>query len=421
MRILVASDHYPPMIGGGQLTTWFLATELAQRGHDVAVATVWQPSTPAVEAGEVPVYRLRQLRTWIPRTVRRGQTYHQPPFVDPITAIALRRVINDFAPDVVHSHGWFSYSCAAALLGKDIPLVLSARDYGYICANRTLLQGRNICSGPAMIKCLRCAGANYGRPKGWIAALGVWANIVLLRRKTAGIHYVSRYVKERVEPGLVRKRRGPKRPIIQRVIHETVSTEREFADDRHYVDRLPEEPFILFVGALRIAKGVEELLAAYALLESPPPLVLIGTREHDTPTALPAGALVLNDYPHTAIMAAWRRCLFGVIPSRLPEPFGLVLLEAMRSRKAVITTVPGGHGDVVVDGVTGLLVPPGDPIALADAMQGLLRDNTLRERLADAAYRRAALITPETSISAFEHLYRDVVLSSDREFDIDET
>ena len=52
-------------------------------------------------------------------------------------------------------------------------MLVSARDYGYFCATRTLLRKGEPCSGPAPLKCLACAGDYYGRPKGWVAAAGV--------------------------------------------------------------------------------------------------------------------------------------------------------------------------------------------------------------------------------------------------------
>ena len=118
------------------------------------------------------------------------------------------------------------------------------------------------------------------------------------------------------------------------------------------------------MGALRREKGVEILLESYKRLEHPPPLVLIGTREPDSPGELPPGTTLLTDAPHAAVLAAWDRALFGVLPSLLPEPLGTVVCEGMTRGKAVIGTRPGGHSDVLTDGVTGLVVPSGDTASL---------------------------------------------------------
>ena len=64
-----------------------------------------------------------------------------------------------------------------------------------------------------------------------------------------------------------------------------------------------------------------------------------------------------------------------------PEPFGLVLLEAMASECALIAAGAGGPREVVEDGTNGVLVPPGDPAALAGALERLLADEEERRRL----------------------------------------
>jgi len=74
--------------------------------------------------------------------------------------------------------------------------------------------------------------------------------------------------------------------------------------------------------------------------------------------------------------------------SAQPEPFGGVVMEAMAMGLPVIATNIGGSLDQVVEGVTGLFVPPGDPAALADAIEKLMRDPELRQRMGAAAVER---------------------------------
>src|SRR5581483_9169321 len=159
---------------------------------------------------------------------------------------------------------------------------------------------------------------------------------------------------------------------------------------RARLDELPSEPFLLFVGALRRVKGVYELLEAYEQLSDPPPLVLLGTYEDDSPTAFPPGVLVLDDFPHDAVLEACERCLFGVMPSLWPEPLGTVVAEVMSRGRPVIGTRPGGHEDMIVHGETGLLVPRGDVPALVQAMRTLLEDAELKARMGEAASVKAA-------------------------------
>jgi len=77
-----------------------------------------------------------------------------------------------------------------------------------------------------------------------------------------------------------------------------------------------------------------------------------------------------------------------VVPSVWPEPLSRVLMEAMRFGRAVVATRVGGSPELVEDGVTGLLVAPRDPAALARAVAARLRDPERRARLGAAAARR---------------------------------
>ena len=418
LRILLVSDYYPPFIGGAHRQTHLLGQELQARGHTVRVATTWSPGLPENEDDcGVKVHRLRQLRTLVPlfsRTPRGKLTQrHQPPFADPVTVWQLRRLIGDLQPDVVHAYGWFCYSAAAALLGTDIPLLITGRDYAYSCATRTMVyKGREQCSGPAPRKCIECASQLYGAPKGLTATLGVLLGRPLLKRKMTGVHSISNYVQHIIERDFIGSHRPPALPlsVIPSFREDQAEPGIDGSEVQKYVDRLPEEPYILFVGALRVVKGIKQLLEAYERLSSPPPLVLIGTVEFDTPKKFPPGVVVLERLPHPAVMRAWERSMFGVFPSLLPEPLGSVVYEGMSVGKAVIGTTTGGHTDMIVPGETGLLVPAGDVDALARAMQLLIDNSELRERLGRGANERAKLFTASHIVPRFEQVYRQLVV-----------
>jgi len=77
-----------------------------------------------------------------------------------------------------------------------------------------------------------------------------------------------------------------------------------------------------------------------------------------------------------------------VLPSGLPEPFGGVVIEAMAMGKPVVGTRIGGTVDQIVDGHTGYLVDPNDHVSMADAVDRILGDPQLRERMGRAARER---------------------------------
>jgi glycosyltransferase involved in cell wall biosynthesis len=99
-----------------------------------------------------------------------------------------------------------------------------------------------------------------------------------------------------------------------------------------------------------------------------------------------------------------------VLPSILPEPFGLVVIEAMASGKPVVATAPGGPSETVVDGETGFLVPPSDASAIARVLEVLLADHQKRISMGDAGRRRAReVFSLPRYVTEFEELY-DAVL-----------
>jgi glycosyltransferase involved in cell wall biosynthesis len=99
-----------------------------------------------------------------------------------------------------------------------------------------------------------------------------------------------------------------------------------------------------------------------------------------------------------------------VLPSILPEPFGLVVIEAMASGKPVVATAPGGPSETVVNGETGFLVPPSDPTAIAQMLEELLADPQKRISMGEAGKRRAReVFSLPRYVTEFEELY-DAVL-----------
>jgi glycosyltransferase involved in cell wall biosynthesis len=414
MRVLIATDHFPPFIGGAHRWASLLAQGLARRGHDVAVATMWHGGLPRLEHhGEqrIEVHRIRQLRTPIRSLVRDRRQRHAPPFADPVSAWDLRHVIRAVRPDVVLSHGWITTSVIPALWRSGTPLIASAHDYGNFCATRQLLERGRPCSGPEPLKCLACAGDYYGGPKGWVSVAGVAVAKRITRRRISAIQSVTSYVDEVNARFLLGDSAGG-RAVRRYIVPAFVDTATDGGEDeeqlvQRFVAQLPDEPFILFVGALRPVKGVYVLFDAYRRLENPPPLVLLGTVEVDTPEPFPTGAIVITDVPHPAVAAAWKRALIGVVPSVWPEPLGTVSVEGITYGVPVIASEPSGMVDVVGDGA-GVLVPRNDAVALADAMRSLIDDPARREAISRVAAKRAIEFGAEAVLTRYEQMLAEV-------------
>ena len=162
---------------------------------------------------------------------------------------------------------------------------------------------------------------------------------------------------------------------------------------------------VLQVGDLALDKGINVLLEAYRGLESAPPLVLIGRRLPESPTDLPPNVTLINGLPHKAVMQAWQRSMFGTVPSTCLDASPTVTLEAMACGKPVIGSNIGGIPDQIVDGETGLLVPPGDAGALRAAMMRLITDEKLRGRMGAAAKLRVDSFRASNVVRQIEEMY----------------
>jgi glycosyltransferase involved in cell wall biosynthesis len=140
-----------------------------------------------------------------------------------------------------------------------------------------------------------------------------------------------------------------------------------------------DPPEVLFVGRLSAEKGILDLVQAAEGM----PLVVAG----DGPLrAQVPGAL--GFVPHHELGPLYERAAVVAVPSHR-EGFGVVALEAMAHGRPVVASAVGGLLDIVVDGATGLLVPPGDVAALRAALERLLADPELRRRLGAAGRERA--------------------------------
>ncbi|MEW2400067.1 glycosyltransferase family 4 protein [Streptomyces sp. NPDC046862] len=160
---------------------------------------------------------------------------------------------------------------------------------------------------------------------------------------------------------------------------------------------------VLYVGRMDRSsawKGVDVLLRAFAQLAGDTVgarLLLVGGGDAVPDHLRLASELGIADRVEApgeltgeALAGVMRTAAVAVLPSRTEaESFGMVLVEAMACGTPVVGSAVGGIPHVVADGETGLLVPPGDPKALATACRELLSDGELADRLGAAGRRQA--------------------------------
>ncbi|HKE16313.1 MAG TPA: glycogen synthase [Kofleriaceae bacterium] len=358
MNILFLSREYPPAIyGGGGVAVDHLSRALARRAQvEVRCFGEGERSNQGV--------RVRAYPAW-DRLAGGPEAPYAPALEAFSVGLAMAR--DAAAPDVVHAHTWY-VGLAGLLIGalSGAPLVVTMHS----------LEPLRPWKADQL-------GAGY--------ALSTWAERVAVEQADR-IIAVSEEMRTDV---LAHFRVDPARVVV---IHNGVDaeayrpTDRRDALARHGI----EAPYVLFVGRISEQKGIFQLLEAAASLPDGVALVLCASSP-DTPelkarlsaavASLPRVRWIDQMLPVDQLVQLYSHAAVFACPS-IYEPFGLINLEAMACSTPVVATRVGGIPEVVVDGETGWLVPPGDPAALAGALRGALADPQRAARFGAAGRRR---------------------------------
>lgn len=362
MRVLLVANALPPadLSGAGEQVVQ-LAAGLREVGHEV-------------------------------RILGRGPGGARGPKVFfPLTVLpAAWRVLRSFRPHVVQVHE--SDGALVAFLVAVIKGLLDPEPLLAVLFQVSYVEERRA------VRPVRAGGRVLGRP-GWVERRFRWwkapiqillgwltaetANLVFAPSRTTAAEIERDY---RVTPVRVL-------PNVTEVPAESHEAHEVPADSGGV-----EPPgYLLFVGRLRIRKGVEVLLAALeALSHRHPPVRLLVAGDGEHRRALEALTTALGLAPSVRFLGRCSpeevRRLLGsaqtlVVPS-LYEGMPLVILEAMAAGVPVIASAVSGIPEVVVDGVTGWLVPPEDPEVLAQALAQALDDPDEARRRGQAGRRR---------------------------------
>lgn len=353
---------------GAEVFAGQLAEGLAARGHAVVLAALYAPGDPPLEPAGVELADLGG---------RRGRGL-SPALLG--STVALLRA---WRPHVVQANGSDTLKY----------LVLARR----LARTRTPLVYRNISITSAWLR-----GPAHREWNGWLARQ---ADAVAAVSALSARDYSSTY---RVPPARIETI-----PIGTRV-PDRLDHERARQRLAAVLGRRPEGPVALHAGNFTPEKDHAGLLRAFARVAERHPsvgLVLAGDGPLRGEMVTLAASLGLRDRTTflgaRADLAEWMEGADLLVLSSLVEGVPGVVLEAAARGLPVAATFVGSVSDAVVDGVTGLLVPPGDPEALAGALERLLADAELRGRMGSAARehvrRRFDL---EGIVERFERLYR---------------
>src|ERR1700730_7354848 len=214
---------------------------------------------------------------------------------------------------------------------------------------------------------------------------------------------ISRCTRDQFDPALRSKVK-----VIHDGLDDTVARVNSGRRDAFRSSFPAEKLLVGVVGRIKWhRKGQEVLVRAAGLLKKRHPqvhYVLVGSaapgnQEHETRLRQLIAAsgleseftLVGDTQDPISVFAALD---VAVVPSVQPEPFGCVVIEAMAAGIPVVGSHCGGIAEQIVDGASGLLFPPGDSAALANALERLLNDSILRKQMAEEGFNRVRTAFP---------------------------
>ena len=404
MRIAMVSEHASPLAvlggvdaGGQNVHVAALAGALARRGCEVVVHTRRDdPSLPR-RVALCPGVEVDHVDAGPPSQVPKDDLLpHMAAFAE-----QLREAWTEERPDVVHSHFWMSgLASVAAAEDLGIPVVHTFHALGTVKrrhqGSRDTSPGNRLELERELTHRVDSIVATCSDEVAELRAMGTPGELV-----------------EIVPCGVDRHRFTPdgavaaRTPGRRRLVAACRLVERKgLGDMLEALSGLPDTELHVAGGPdasqLSLDPEAQRLRRLARRLGVDDRLVLHGRVSRDDMPALLRSADVV-------VCAPWY------------EPFGIVPLEAMACGRPVVATGVGGQIDSVAHGVTGLLVPPRDPAALAVALRSLLADDERRREFGRAGVRRVRRLYGFDSVAAATHdVYRRVIarvgaLAADRE------
>ena len=388
MRVVLATEVYPPRAGGAGWSTRALALALREAGHAVTVLT----TSPG--ASDLDGLRVRRLaapgrrRLAVPRTLARH----------------LARHLAEERAEVVHAQ--HSLSALGALAGPAPERVaVTVRDHWPVCFWSTRISRGALCPGCGVGPMTRCVDGHVAAPGAlaWSAIPYMQGDLHLKRaalRRAGATLAVSAAIADELRAADIPRVEVVPNIVDAREARAVAAGECSFP--------LPER-YLLFVGKLEENKGLRALVPAVAAARTALPLVVLGegSLAHALKfEATSAGVtLLLRGWAEREdVLRALGRATALVFPSLWPEPLSRVVLEALALGTPVAAMDTGGTREILGQSEAGLLVADG--AALADAVSRLAGDAALRARLSEAARARAEAFSPAALVPRYEAVYR---------------
>jgi glycogen synthase len=413
MKVLLATDAFPPVSGGSGWSTYELARGLRARGHDIVIVQP-RPGTPrqiretsfgdfrVIHAG-APAPRLPYVRNYF----KNERLYAS--FADVLVGL-----IREERADI--AHGQHVLTCLPAIDAAHrtgIPAVCTVRDYWPVCYWSDLIHTQDShalcpeCTPAMMVQCIRPRAGSL-----WPAAVPMIPYMRgNLARKRRGLAAADAVIA--VSSTIARDLRA-RAPELGGVRMEIIPNPVDLADLRGRAAATSPPLaglYALYLGKLAPNKGTTHLVDVAERARLPWPLVIAGDGP-DRPGLEAAARQSGRDIrfvgwvDHDRATAWLAHASLLMFPSRGPESLSRVLLEAGALGVPVAAMNTGGTPDIVEHGITGLLSET--PEALAADVARLVADEALRTALGAAARAHAAKFDSRAVVERVENLYDDL-------------
>lgn len=327
---------------------------------------------------------------------------------NPFSRMRFAHTLKLNGPDIVHVHNFFptlSPSIFDACAEAGVPAIWTLHNYRIGCANALLFRDGRPCEdclhgSPYQAVLHRCyRGSRLGSLTlaTSIAAhrrLGTWRSRV--SRFIALTEFAkSRFVKAGVPDSLIR--------IKPNFVHDP----RPSLAGQAFAMTGPNA---VYIGRLSVEKGVRTLMAAWRDVAMPLRVVGDGPLADELRASAPPNVTFVGLQPREAVYRELQAAALMVLPSICYENFPVTAAEAMAMGKPVVASAIGALQEVITDGEQGLLFRPGDPVALARAVNTLAADpRKLDEMGSTARARYETSLTPAHNLRMLTQIYEEVL------------
>jgi glycogen(starch) synthase len=397
MRILVLTNMYPPHhFGGYELFCSDTVERFAALGHDVTVLTT---TLRLPDVADPPEERAKGVRRdlnfyWDDHRLL-SPPLRQRVAIEKANQSALRDAICKAQPDVVSiwNMGAMSLGLLTTIIEDQIPLI-------YIVCDDWLVYGPKLDAWSRLFKRSRSLARVARRFTGVPTALPNLGH-------SGTFLFISDVVR------LAATRAFPDVGRNSTVVYAGIDR-RFFPRAAGNLEPHPWRWRLLYAGRLDERKGIHVAVDALIHLPEEATLEINGRGDAGYRSALQeradrlgVGARVrFADDARTKLHRRYAAADAVVFPVLWSEPFGLVPIEAMACATPVVATGTGGSGEYLSDGANCLLSPPGDPIALANAIRRLASDVELRKRIVEGGLMTAEELDIDALAGTLEAWHR---------------